>query len=342
MGKKFTKFGLTQSKMSKFLRCPFSYDCHYNKKIRPIKDGSALMFGIAIDDMLNGLLLGESKERCHEIFKETITRYELGSVVISSKDFDDDIINDRRRDVAQKFLKKKFKIDKPMKIMFKEIYDKQKDKKKLTKQEEKIIDYIARVSLFSKSEIILDAYEEQVMPRIKKVHAVQKSSKQGILDLKADIDKIGNTHIVDNKTSVSEYDEKATDNSVQLILYAVEEKCNKVMFIVIPKVMKKKKVCKVCNKECNTQHKTCNETVNGKRCHGEFTYTPYIDIQFVPGKVTKKMRERAKEIQDGIEKLIESEQFVCNFANCNNQFGRPCDYKELYWKGDMSNLEVKK
>lgn len=346
MGRNFIKFGLTKSKMEKYLRCGFAYDQHYNKKCRPIKDGSALMFGIAIDDMLNALLLGEEKEKCLKLFKEVISRYPLGSIIISKTDFDNDIIPDKRRETAQNYLKTKFKISKPMKEVFNEIYEKQKDKKKLTKKEEKVIDYIARVSLITKSEIILDAYEEQIIPHIKKVHAVQKASEQGILDLKADWDKKGNTYIIDNKTAGKEYEEKAADYSVQLILYAIEEECDQIMFIVIPKNISKNttKTCKSCGAECNTRHQKCNEQIDGKRCNGEFDIKVdlYIEIQIVKAKVTEQMKVRAKEIQSGIQKMIDSKQFVCNFANCDNQFGKPCQYRELYWKNSMEGLEVKK
>ena len=137
--------------MEKFLRCGFAYDQHYNKKCRPIKDGSSLMFGIGVDDMLNALLLGEEKQECLKLFKDVIAKYPLGSVVIGKNDFDDDIIPAKRRETAQGYLKKKFKIDRPMKDVFNEIYEKQKDKKKLTKKEEKVIDYIRSKKIYDKN-----------------------------------------------------------------------------------------------------------------------------------------------------------------------------------------------
>lgn len=335
---KFQKFGLTKSKMEKYLRCPFSYDCHYNKKIRPRKLGSALMFGVGLDEAFNSLLLKDGRNP-NEVYEASTKNYKVGSIDYGKYDYDKYLLNYEEKDKALEYCKtlgyKGEDVD--------ELWDELYDKEKLNPKHEKAMDYLARLSLSKKAEIMIKAYKEQVLPRIKKVHAVQKTSETGIVDLVADIDKIGNTYVIDNKTSSQEYEDNEADYSVQLTLYAIEEKINKVMFIVIPKKIDKDftKICKKCGHKATGSHKTCDKEVKGERCHGEWKTTMKVNvqIQFVEAEVTETMKKRSLEIKDQVGKAIEAKHFPCNFANCSNQFGRPCEYRELYWKGDLTGLE---
>lgn len=337
---KFTKFGLTKSKMEKYLRCGFAYDCHYNKKIRPIKTGSALMFGIGIDDGLNELLK-KTKINPMDAYKAACEKFPLGTVEVSKYDYDKYLLDYKDKESMLKECKKiGYKGKDSVDDLFKSLWDKEKRSEK----QEQVLDYLARKSLEKKAEIIFDAYKEQILPKIKKVHSVQKTSETGIIDLVADWETKGNTYVVDNKTASSDYEIDAADYSVQLILYAIEENINKVMFIVIPKRIDVKftKTCTVCGAVCQSQHRSCAENdAEGKRCGGKFNTVidKNIEIKVIKAEVTEEMKRRTLEIKAGVQKQIDSKVFICNFANCGNQFGKPCEYRDLYWKGDMTGLK---
>lgn len=335
---KFQKFGLTKSKMERYLRCPFSYDCHYNKKIRPFKTGSALMFGVGLDEAFNSLLLKDGQDPM-EVYNNKTLEHKVGTVDYGKYDYDKYLLSYQDKEKALAYCKELGYKGEDVDELWNELYDKEK----LNPKHEKAMDYLGRLGLSKKAEIMIEAYKEQVLPRIKKVHAVQKASETGIVDLIADIDKKGNTYIIDNKTSSFEYEDNEADYSVQLTLYAIEEKINKVMFIVIPKKIDKEftKICKDCGHKAEGSHKTCDNEVKGKRCHGEWKTTMKVNvqIQFVEAEVTETMKKRSLEIKDQVGKAIDSKNFPCNFANCGNQFGKPCEYRDLYWKGSMEGLE---
>ena len=332
---------MTQSKMSKLLRCGFAYDCHYNKKIRPIKMGSALMFGVAIDEGLNAMVL-DNKADVMTIYRDKTNQpeYKVGRVAYGRYDYDKYLLtSDQKATLLKQAKKMGYKGD-DLDELFMYLWEKGDDR---NLKNDTMLDALCRASLEAKAEIIFQAYLEQVIPQIKKVHAVQKESVAGILDLKIDWKKKGNTVIADNKTSAMQYEDDAMDNAVQLILYAIEENVDKGLFIVIPKKIdiNFNKTCKKCNKPNTGSHKTCADEVDGVRCHGEWKtdIKKSITIQFVEGDITESMKKRAVEIRDGIQKIVDTKAFVCNFANCNSQFGKPCDYKQLYWNDSMEGLE---
>lgn len=339
--KKVNKRPLSKSAMEKYLNCPFAYDQHYNKRVRPKYVGSPLYYGIGVDCGLNVILSG-SKDDPIKAFLKGVSHIELGKMRPTRNDYDKDIISKDDRKKALKFLKTVGYRGDDCDGLYMELLTKDK----LSAKQEKAFDYLGRMSLLCKAAITFKAYRKQIMPRIKKVHAIQKATKAGFLDIVADWDKKGNTFVIDNKTAGKEYDPNKTDYSFQLTDYAIDEKIDKIMFIVMPKKMEKdfKKKCQKCSKMCKTSHHTCNEQVDGKRCHGQFDVKMSVDItiQVVKGKVTPMMKKRVKEIRPAVEKAIECGSFPCSFGTCDNKWGKPCEYRELYWKGDMEGLEVVK
>ena len=328
---------MSKSKMEKFLRCPFSYDQHYNKRVRPCKVGSALIFGIGIDSGLNEMLAA-SKTDPVKAFRDSIEQFPLGKMTVGRYDYDKDLLTDKDKETALTYCKSLgYKGDDPDGL-FKELMEKEK----LSKKQEQAVDYLARVSFAAKARILFDAYKKQIMPRIKKVLAIQKSVGAGILDLVAvwDDDK---TYVIDNKTATNEYEQDEADYSVQLTSYAIEEKIDNTMFIVLPKRIDKDfvKTCKTCGHKASSSHQTCNAETDGKRCGGEWSVKIKfsVQIQVVTGEVTELMKKRTKEIQKQVRDMTNTGNFPCNFANCGNMFGKPCEYRDLYWKGKMDGLE---
>lgn len=110
------------------------------------------------------------------------------------------------------------------------------------------------VSLKRKAYMILEAYKEQILPRIKEVKFVQKNIKLdnaqgdsfiGFVDFCA-VWEDGRTVIFDNKTSSIKYAEDSASTSEQLATYfeATKEeiKVDAVGYIVLPKKIRKQKL----------------------------------------------------------------------------------------------------
>jgi hypothetical protein len=65
---------ISYSAYKKYTTCPKMYEYHYNQKLRPTGTSSSLLFGSAMDEALNALLLNTGDP--HETFKENFT-YEM-------------------------------------------------------------------------------------------------------------------------------------------------------------------------------------------------------------------------------------------------------------------------
>lgn len=340
MSKEYSK-----SALEKFLRCGFAFDQHYNKKVRPILTGSALVMGIAIDTALNFLLVNQkiTLKELIEYINQELAKYENHKIQVSRYDYDKDLIQDEDRKLILAYAK-----DRGYKGSLGEVdglWNDLLNKEELKQKHLEVLGYMFKLSTIRKSEIILEEYRKQVLPKIKKVLSVQERVGPGVLDLFCEWED-NKKYVCDNKTTSSEYEDNAADYSVQLTDYAIRKKTSNIMFIVIPKKIDKDftKTCKKCKHVANSSHATCNNEIDGKRCHGEWNIKKKfgIQIQFVKSKVTKLMKQRTLEIRESLKKTIEAGNFCCNFANCNNIFGKPCEYRELYWKNSMEGLEVKK
>ena len=71
---------ISHTGVEKYIKCPASFNLHYNEKIRPLRVGSALHFGIAIDEAVNVIMLKKkkklTKEEKEEVKKDPIMVFE--------------------------------------------------------------------------------------------------------------------------------------------------------------------------------------------------------------------------------------------------------------------------
>ncbi len=202
-----------------------------------------------------------------------------------------------------------------------------------------------------KATYIIDAYKQEVMPRIKKVVAVQKKiemsngedTSEGYIDLIAEMDD-GKTYILDNKSSAREYEEDSYKTKPQLHLYAVAENNNNVGFIVYIKKLEKNevRVCSKCGNVAEGRHKSCDAEIKGKRCGGEWTRTvnPKAKIQIILGQTDPNLEELVLDNFNEVNKAIKSEVFPKNLNSCDNWYGGPCPYKALCWEKNSKGLET--
>jgi hypothetical protein len=340
---------LSKSACEKYMACPAAFDFYYNKKISPIKMGSALMFGNGMDSALNELLLNTGVEPL-QAYRNAVSKYELGKVMFGKYDFDAELLTDEKLKALLPILNTVgYKGTDPLDL-FRKLTSKAEP---LSENQEKAIDVIYRAVFEAKAELMLEAYRIKVLPFITAVYNVQKASGPGFLDATVEWRDRGRV-ILEHKTSGRPYPEDAIDYSAQLAMYAAEENVKLVAFVVLIKEIQKnrRKVCTVCGYVGQGSHRTCDNMVDvhpqgdGKlrRCGGDWTVTisPEAEIQILHGEVTEQAMAVAAELQREVQRAVDAKIFPCNVGQCNNQYGKQCEYKNLKWKNDMTGLEVRK
>ncbi len=211
---------ISYSAAERFLLSSMSWYLHYLLRLRPIENGSALLFGSAIDVALNKLLIAKKN-----------------NVVVTNEDIKDEFrsymwsnnknIKYSKADLDETLLEGILIPDETVPRAF--------------------------YSLLQKGCVIIDSYIEQVLPRIKTVHQVQYDinltnasgdSFLGVIDLIATLDD-NKIYILDNKTSSKRYKPDSVQESEQLATYfdAMKDSYNLAGagYIVIPKTIRKKK-----------------------------------------------------------------------------------------------------
>lgn len=363
---------LSHSKVSKYQTCGVAYKYHYIDKLRPKVHSAALVFGSAIDIALNSILVPDGRDP-EALFEKTFTTTTVNDIevyvptfkdlVYQNNDFDGDLlIEDDYQTIAKEFTETHV----TQHSGYLEIYQGLKKRKSesgfdsLTDREKELFNLMNWLCLRRKGLLMLRAYRKKVMPKIERVHAVQKKvslvndegdSVIGYVDLIADVKDIG-TVILDNKTASMEYAEGAVLTSPQLSLYVhmLEEEYStrKAGYIVMRKsvIKNRKKVCSKCSNDgSGGRHKTCDAVVDGKRCNGEWNETidPDIHIQFLVDEIPKKTEEIVLENFDNTNAAIKNGVFTRNFNSCTNHFGGLCPYyAKCYMDKDDGLVDLKK
>ncbi len=310
--------------MSMFLEAPKKYFLHYIRKIRPAKTKSAFLFGHALDEALNVLLLERDLDKAQHTFSLCMQTTHINGKLVNAEY--SDLVTYTKKD-----------------------YD------------EELLQYFGGAwspnqawdSLCLKGKLMLEAYNEKVMPKIKDVISVQKrvSLKNeaddeiyGLLDAIV-VWENGKTYLIDNKTSTVKYKKDSVRESNQLALYHYIEKDNIKLdgcgFIVMDKNINKNrsKVCVKCGHGGNGMHKTCNAIVNGTRCCGDWTHSikPSVDIDIIFSEIKEEDEMRVISEFDKVNNAIELGDFKCGENGCYSKFG-PCIYKKYCETGDMEGL----
>lgn len=311
------KISHTSSQM--YSECGVKYDLHYNKRIRPTHTKSALVFGKAIDNALNDLLVNKNIESATKIFIQDMTFIKVNGREYNL-DEDDSIVIWTKSDV------------------------------------DPLISEDARTTLIEKGKLMIRDYHKKVLPKIKEVVVVQQESVitnsegdkvAGALDLIV-VWEDGRRLLMDNKTASKPYEEDSAGTSPQLTLYYWAEKdhykLDAVGYIVMSKKINhnEKKTCKKCGFDgSGAKHKTCNNVKDKVRCNGEWevTYTPECDIQIIINEVDEKTVDKTFEVLDNTNHGITNEIYEANKNSCYGKFG-PCVYRGLCHKNSMEGLEV--
>lgn len=280
---------LSYSASNRYKMSPRSYYLHYILRLRPEKVGSALVFGSAVDEGLNSLL--EGKDSPESDFLKSWEKADINGVKVdlktsnlvkySKSDYDEHILTDEDLSLIQEGLNKSW------------------------------------VSLRRKGLMIIQAYREQIIPRIKKVIEVQKYVKLtnehgdsfiGWVDFICEWED-GKVYIVDNKTTSIKYKKDSASTSPQLATYfeGVSEEgkveAHGVMYIAVPKKFRKRK-------------------------------KPLIPIEVIIGEVSEELLEETFQEYDESLHGIKMGDFPCTGCR-DNVFG--CVYK-TYCESDGHDL----
>ena len=341
---------LSHSQLKRYQDCPKSYYYHYIKRLRPSTTTGALLFGDALDKALNSLLLNEGD--AYSRFMEAFTYGEINKVkeylptsqnlVYATTDYDVDLLSD------DDFAEINKVVTGPSYDELKEIRD-DRGYDGFSKEQRAKYNYINWLCLTKKAKYIIDGYRAKILPKIKRVIAVQEKIEisngddqlLGFVDLIAELEDHG-VVIIDHKSSKMDYEDDAVSHSAQLILYThcLSEKynTNKAGFIVMKKGMKKDKKCSVCGHVGKGTHKTCDAEVDGKRCNGKWDKKLRAEFQVIVDEVPEAKQDMIMENIDELNKCIKAELYPANYEKCTNWYGGMCAFYHKCHSNSMKGL----
>lgn len=328
----------TASEMYK--TCSYKWKLHYQDRLRSTKVGSALFFGLALDEAFNVLLL-EKKKNLTTTEKELVN---ADPYKVFRKHFQHFTILGEKVDISQNECAEYFKSDLDLDLLSSidrldltefasnldiELYN-SKDiqqfcdqcqllmKREIDTNSLKVYNYACWLSLLRKGEILVTTYQRDILPQIEEVFEIQKkvSLPDGNDELMGFIDFIGSfvdepgvQYIVDNKTSSRPYSEDSVRTSTQLATYSEHEDNPNCAYIVVEKKLRKKE--------------------------------PRTRVQIIKDKIPMKLID---ETFDNITEVfygIKENTFEKHLDDCF-QYGKRCSYYDYCRTGDLKNLKYLK
>ena len=174
------------------------------------------------------------------------------------------------------------------------------------------------LSLYRKGELMIAAYERDILPEINEVFDIQKEIEllnssgdklRGKIDFIASFkDDPSIRYMVDNKTSSEPYKEDSVASSVQLAIYCEAEACDRGAYAVMEKKIRVKE--------------------------------PKARTQLIKDKISDEQKQKVFDKLEVQLNNIACEEFSkkdspkdCAF------FGKPCEFFNLCWHGRMDGLK---
>lgn len=304
---------ISHSAVETWKECPEKYYYKYVRKFRSIETGASLAFGIALENGVNCLLLGHRDNNLDEARGNYLKWFMEGekgwrkvfdnsNIKYSTKLTDLDLSLFQKED-----LELISTWEDSLNVSSKEAISaiKQRAFKKVTKEQQKLFERLCWLTMKTKGELLLKHFESEVLPKIKKVLAIQLKIEGnvegkdviGYVDAILEIEGFDFPIICDIKTAALKYDDDSVSLSPQLTLYtaALSESFPEGLagFIVFNKALGKDSVCSKCHKpkEKGSMHRTCAR--GGKnRCGGAWLTTPKPNIQIIVDKITQKKQDK--------------------------------------------------
>lgn len=300
---------ISHSAWQKYMTCPKMYDYHYNERLRPIDNSSALAFGVAMDLALNVLLKSRNLEQALGAFRDGFKFEDLKGVRFDFKDYDKTLLSGSEIGPNA--------------------------------------DHNAWKCMRIKGRLLLEEYTRAVLPLIEEVQHVQKElhNRSGFIDAIVVLRGYGRV-LLDHKTSARPYDPDAVANDTQLALYCKDQGIEKAGFVVLIKTLNSKTVrlCSVCGFNGSTsKHKTCPNDINGKRCFGSWDeiHQPEANIQLLVNDMPKTTENLVEDSICQVERGVAAGIYPRNLKSCGRIYGKPCPYFNKCWKNSNEGLEIK-
>lgn len=356
---------LSHSQISTYSTCGKKYEYHYIQKLREKVTSAALLFGTALDNTINQVLLDKQAGvtptpntykdlfdklwLLGEINKQKIALNNTPLVVYAESDFDADLLNETHASTCG-FASKEKMLNFVKMIRFKK---KEQGYHNLSESERIKFGQINWHCLRTKGQLMLDEYITNVLPKIKQVLEVQHTitlndtdgnSVTGIVD--AVLDFGDGPVVTDLKTSSRPYSNDSASKSPQLSIYkhALSEKYPDAMvaFAVLYKKMDKitANKCVACGFETESNRaKTCTNEIESKRCGGKWDNVTHIKArsQVIIDRIKPELENNVVDNYETILKGIKAGIFYRNWDSCENSYGL-CPYLNLCRQNKSGNL----
>lgn len=339
---------LSHSAIEKYKTCPRMYKLHYIDKIREITTHSPLVFGSAMDAALNLLLETKNLELAKKKLTDELDRLITDDTIIRylKTDFEVRLLEPKDIDVLRNMHFDSLVLPAPFELA--QFVSEALSLAELNQDERKLLNTLQRMSLAGRGILMLEAYEREVLPKIKDIKAIQKKiilkneegdELVGFVDFIADFDNQGTT-IIDNKTAGRPYPDDAVQTSQQFGIYCEAEQIPRAAYVVMLKNVRfsNENLCIQCGHTETSRKRRC------PTCGSDFVteVKKSVDVQILHDIINDKHQEALFGAIDVVLNSIKNEQFDMNTSACDNQFGRRCPYYSFCHEGGkMTGLEVK-
>lgn len=339
--------------------CGQKYKYHYKDRLREKVKSGALLLGDALDKALNHLIVNKDLQTAKQVFEDNLKTnsinnkivdvYNSPDIVYSDYDYDIDLLDTSK-------VVEEFGSDFHSKLNFIKSEKKRVGFKNLSTDSRLFYNRLNYLCLKQKGFLFLECYFNEILPKIKKVIAIQKeielsdgtNALTGFIDFIAEWED-GKTVLFDNKTSSIDYPADSVKTSQQLAIY--KEACAQAGitldafgYIILYKRLEKgrDRKCPKCGFKPpkSSKFKSCNNEISGQRCGNAWEDVLSLEVrhQVIIDSIPDRTQDIVMENLDTVVKMINNEIFPRNFNACKGAFGL-CAYYNLCYNKSEDGLE---
>lgn len=319
------------SRLERFKQCSESYRLSVEERLSGTKINSPLFFGSAIDAAVELFLLKKKEDLTEKELTLTLTEdaysmfdktmREQNGVLLERNPLCDYFASDFDPAILQiddlKLLQRQYPSIVDF-FQFWEVSNKNiQARRELNATDRVLFNHMNWLSLYRKGELMLASYEQEVVPQIHKVFAIQKDIQlknsagdelNGKIDFIASfVDDPDKLFICDNKTSSKPYPESSVSNSPQLAIYCEAENVPRGAFVVMEK--------KIRIKDPKARTSIIKDDI----------YDDLKEIMF-------------DSIDETLHNIAKREFHKKDSPKDCWLFGKPCEFYDLCWRNDDSKV----
>lgn len=353
---------ISYSSSTDYKECPVKY--FLKKKWETSRKASALFYGSAVEEGVTALLEGSPIEEAVQKFQKEWTNRPAGrwsqetpifdspDVFYYKSDLDMKLFQKEHEDIIKEWSLEICATDDYMMVVEEALSCIDKGIQ-MPPAIEKLYHRICWLSCAIRGEILLKAFQEQVLPEIEEVIASQKEIEiqgddgdkvRGFIDFILKLKGIDEPVVIDLKTAGRPYTEHNLDTSDQLKIYAMAEGRKNIGYIVLLKSIKFDTFCDKCGHK-RENYRLTNCAKCGNMDKGKYTVkSPKASTQILTKKVEQAELESMADDLGDIMVAIKNEIKWKNPSSCNN-YNTPCEFYQHCWSGkkleDLPNITKK-